>query len=106
MKSRDPLILITSVKTAEQASKLALGLIKEKLAACVTRLPNGTSYYTWQTEIQTESEELLIIKTDQSKLESINSFICSSHPYEVPELIALSAKIENHEYLEWFYKHL
>ncbi|KAI3758007.1 hypothetical protein L6452_05553 [Arctium lappa] len=52
--------------------KLAASIVKEKLAACVNRVPGIESVYLWQGEIQTDSEELLIIKTRESPFECSN----------------------------------
>ncbi|RZC02608.1 Protein CutA 1, chloroplastic [Glycine soja] len=68
--------------------KLTGSIVKEKLAACVNR-------------IQTDSEELLIIKTRQSLLEALIEHVKTNHEYDVPELISLPITGGNLKYLEW-----
>ncbi|RVW65312.1 Protein CutA 1, chloroplastic [Vitis vinifera] len=81
--------------------KLAESIVKEKLAACVNRVPGIESVYHWQGEIQTDSEELLIIKTRESLLEALTEHVKANHEYDVPEVIALPITGGNLQYLEW-----
>ncbi|KAL6554979.1 hypothetical protein OROGR_006237 [Orobanche gracilis] len=52
-------------------------------------------------QIQTDSEELLIIKTRESLLEALTEHVKANHDYEVPEVIALPITGGNLRYLEW-----
>jgi periplasmic divalent cation tolerance protein len=68
----------------------------------VTRLPQAVSHFRWEGKVCTENEEILLIKTDRTKIPEITAFFRNSHPYTTPELIALDATIELEEYLQWF----
>ncbi|KAL2655772.1 hypothetical protein AAZV13_04G084600 [Glycine max] len=81
--------------------KLAESIVKEKLAACVNRVPGIESVYQWEGKIQTDSEELLIIKTRQSLLEALTEHVKTNHEYDVPEVISLPITGGNLKYLEW-----
>ncbi|KAK2999001.1 hypothetical protein RJ639_023634 [Escallonia herrerae] len=59
------------------------------------------SVYQWQGKIETDSEELLIIKTRESLLEALTAHVKANHEYEVPEVIALPITGGNLQYLEW-----
>ncbi|XP_042433373.1 protein CutA 1, chloroplastic-like isoform X2 [Zingiber officinale] len=59
------------------------------------------SVYWWDGKIQTDSEELLIIKTRESLLGALTEHVKSNHEYEVPEVIALPITGGNLKYLEW-----
>ncbi|KAL6184640.1 hypothetical protein ACLB2K_046040 [Fragaria x ananassa] len=59
------------------------------------------SVYQWEGEVQTDSEELLIIKTRQSLFEALTEHVKSNHPYDVPEVIALPINAGSLNYLEW-----
>lgn len=45
------------------AERIAEAVVSERLAACVNLVPDVTSIYRWQGEIQRDAELLLIIKT-------------------------------------------
>ncbi|CAL9118576.1 unnamed protein product [Musa textilis] len=59
------------------------------------------SVYWWDGKVQTDSEELLIIKTRESLLGALTVHVKSNHEYEVPEVIAMPIIGGNQKYLEW-----
>ncbi|XP_059460492.1 protein CutA, chloroplastic [Corylus avellana] len=95
------IVVYVTVPNKELGKKLAESIVKEKLAACVNRVPGIESVYQWQGEIQTDSEELLIIKTRQSLLEALTEHVKANHEYDVPEVIALPITGGSLQYLEW-----
>ncbi|GER25161.1 divalent-cation tolerance protein CutA [Striga asiatica] len=95
------IVVYVTVPNKEAGKKLAESIVKEHLAACVNRVPGVESVYEWKGEIQTDSEELLIIKTRESLLEALTAHVKNNHEYEVPEVIALPITGGNLQYLEW-----
>ncbi|KAI9122658.1 hypothetical protein K1719_006498 [Acacia pycnantha] len=95
------IVVYVTVPNKEAGKKLAESIVKEKLAACVNRVPGIESVYQWKGEIQTDSEELLIIKTRQSLLEALTEHVKANHEYETPEVISLPITGGNLKYLEW-----
>ncbi|KAL8040327.1 hypothetical protein ABFS82_10G087600 [Erythranthe guttata] len=95
------IVVYVTVPNKEAGKKLAESIVKERLAACVNRVPGVESVYEWKGEIQTDSEELLIIKTRESLLEALTQHVKANHEYEVPEVIALPITGGNSQYLEW-----
>ncbi|KAJ4701425.1 Protein CutA chloroplastic [Melia azedarach] len=95
------IVVYVTVPNKEAGKKLAESIVKEKLAACVNRVPGIESVYEWNGEVQTDSEELLIIKTRQSLLEALTEHVKANHEYDVPEVIALPITGGSQEYLEW-----
>ncbi|KAI4366544.1 hypothetical protein MLD38_022408 [Melastoma candidum] len=97
----ESIVVYVTVPNKEAGKKLAESIIKERLAACVNRVPGIESVYHWQGKIETDSEELLIIKTRKSLLEPLTRHVKANHEYEVPEVIALPILGGNDKYLEW-----
>ncbi len=83
------------------SEKLSKELVSQKLAACVNTLPGLKSRYWWKGKIETAREELLLIKTDQTKLKILIQSIRKNHPYEVCEVVALPITSGNPAYLNW-----
>ena len=72
------------------ADALARSLVSERLAACVNILPPMQSIYRWEGAVETASERQLIIKTEESQLESLKKRLTALHPYDVPEMLVLA----------------
>nr|XP_009388779.1 PREDICTED: protein CutA 1, chloroplastic-like isoform X1 [Musa acuminata subsp. malaccensis] len=95
------IVVYVTVPNKEAGTKLAESIIQEKLAACVNQVPGIKSVYWWDGKVQTDSEELLIIKTRESLLSALTEHVQSNHEYDVPEVIALPINGGNLKYLEW-----
>ena len=83
------------------AQKIARLLVENKHAACVNVLPGITSVYTWNDQVETAEEHLLVIKSSSQSYQAIENTIRSNHPYEVPEIIALPIDRVLPEYINW-----
>jgi periplasmic divalent cation tolerance protein len=93
-------VLVTSPNRLT-SEKLSKGLVSQKLAACVNCVPGVTSRYWWKGKIETSREELLIIKTTQSKLPVLTRWVKANHPYQVCEVLSLPVTGGNPDYLNW-----
>lgn len=97
----EPLVVLTTWPEQEAAREAATLWIEQGLAACVNLLPTMTSIYAWQGRIESGSEHLLLIKTTRGVLSRLQQAIRDSHPYELPEIIALPIVAGLPDYLEW-----
>jgi periplasmic divalent cation tolerance protein len=84
-----------------KAGEIAGALVREHLAACVTRTPGITSTYWWQDQMQTDSEILLLIKTTQEAFGKLEARIRALHPAKTPEIIAVPIVQGSAPYLKW-----
>ncbi len=94
-------LILSTCPDQATAEKLAKQLVTEKLAACINIMPNLTSIYQWQGSIETASECLLMIKTKKDQYQAIENWIKANHPYELPEIVAVSIEHGLPEYLQW-----
>jgi periplasmic divalent cation tolerance protein len=97
----DSLLVITNLPDRESADRLATLLIEQRLAACVNILAPCNSVYHWQGEIQHDEEHPLLIKTAQDRYAELEASIRANHPYELPEIIAVSIDVGLPAYLQW-----
>jgi periplasmic divalent cation tolerance protein len=100
------IIVMTTTPDQTVAEDLARRIIFAHLAACVQILPPMRSYYFWKDEVQADSEHLLLIKTLDEKFEDLEKFIHENHPYQVPEIVAVSAEKVSGNYLGWMKEYL
>lgn len=94
-------IALTTTGSIAEARKLAHALVDRRLAACVNLIPNITSIYRWQGEVEQASEVLLLIKTTAEHLSSLETTLKELHSYNVPELLVLDVEFGSQPYLNW-----
>jgi periplasmic divalent cation tolerance protein len=97
----DPQIVLCTVPDEAAAKQIASTLVAEQLAACVNIVPGITSVYRWKGAIETAAELLLIIKTTMTVYTRLQDRIRALHPYELPEVIAISLDQGLPDYLAW-----
>ncbi len=95
------LLVLTNLPDTASAQSLARALVESRLAACVNLMPGVQSIYHWQGAIEQTSEVTLMIKTTQRHYAQLQQAIVGAHPYEVPEVIALSVADGHLPYLHW-----
>ncbi len=95
------ILVLTNLPDAHSARTMAHQLVEKKLAACVNCLPGVESVYRWQGEVVSAAEITLIIKTTQARYEQVELAIKASHPYQVPEIIAVEVSAGLPAYLNW-----
>ena len=93
------LILITAPES--DSEKIANSLVKDGLAACVNIVGGIHSIYKWKGKIEKDAEDLMLVKTRAEHLETLTQKVVSMHPYEVPEVIAISLEAGATPYLKW-----
>lgn len=97
----DPLVVLMTAGSQEEADKIAGALIAEMLAACVNIIPGITSVYRWQGEVQRDQEWLLVAKSRRDVLDTLIERVQELHSYDVSEIIALPLAGGSEAYLRW-----
>ena len=95
------LVVVTTLPDEAAGERLASLLVEKRLAACVNISAPLTSIYRWQGKIEREREVMLTIKTTAKRYRAIEETIKNSHPYELPEVIALPITDGSTDYLAW-----
>ncbi len=95
------ILVITNLPDRDSAQSIAHSLIENRIAACVNILPACTSVYHWQGEVETAQEVPLLIKSTRAAYARVEELIRTLHPYELPEIIAVSVEGGLPAYLQW-----
>ncbi len=101
MAMPDFIVVLVTTGSREEAQQIAEALLEQRKAACVNVVPQVSSRFWWQGQLDSADENLLIIKTAASMLEDIIGIVKSKHSYDVPEVIALPIVGGNPDYLDW-----
>ena len=100
MSDATAVILLTTIGATADVEPLARALVEERLAACVNVLPPMQSFFRWEGAVQRDKERQLVIKTSPARLEALQTRLRALHPYELPEVLVLSARGSD-DYLAW-----
>jgi periplasmic divalent cation tolerance protein len=95
------LLVLTNLPDRAAAERLADALIEKRVAACVNILAPCRSVYRWKGEVQREEEHPMLIKTAAERYAALEAAIRATHPYELPEIIAVPIERGLPAYLDW-----
>jgi periplasmic divalent cation tolerance protein len=97
----DALLVLTNLPDAASARALAEHIVSARLAACVNILAPCRSVYRWQGKVEDANEVPLLIKTSAERYPELEAAIRARHPYELPEIVAVSLSQGLPAYLDW-----
>lgn len=98
---RDLLVVLCTAPDEAVAERLASGLVEARLAACVNVVPRVRSYYRWKGALERDEELQLIIKTRADRFAAVAQWIAQEHPYDLPEVLALTVAEASQAYGDW-----
>lgn len=96
-----PLVVLTTLATADAARALVRRLVEDRVVACGTVVPGAASIYRWEGAVTTDDEALVLLKTVRARWDALVTAIERHHPYDVPELLALPVTAGLPAYLSW-----
>lgn len=100
-KTSEHLLVLVTAPDGETAARLARALLESRLIACANVLPGVQSHYWWQGKIESSPEHLLLLKTTEARLETVEAEVLRLHPYDTPEVVAIHLDRGNAAYLAW-----
>jgi len=94
-------VVLVTAPDMVTAERLAERLVDERLAACANIVPGIVSIYRWDEQVQRDDEILIVLKTEQARIEEVCERVVTLHPYDVPEVVVLPITDGHAPYLEW-----
>ena len=98
-----PVIVLTTVGAGFDAHSLANELVDLRIAACVNILPQVYSVYRWKEGVENDTEQILLIKTVDDRVEALRQALFERHPYEIPEFVVLEPDGMAQAYRQWLF---
>jgi periplasmic divalent cation tolerance protein len=97
----DARVVLMTAPDRATAEALAQRVVEERLAACASVVPGVTSIFRWEGRVQRSEEVLLVVKTEADRVPELIARANELHPYDVPEVLALSVESGLPAYLDW-----
>ena len=94
-------LVFVTFPSMDSARQIGTVLVEKQLAACVNFIPGVESVYRWQGNVESAAEVLAIFKTAEAVFSELEQAIKQLHPYEVPEIVAVSPTAVSMDYLAW-----
>jgi periplasmic divalent cation tolerance protein len=101
MAMSEPLVVLITTGSQDEAEQIAQALVADMLAACVNILPGVTSVYRWEGQVHRDQEWLLLAKSRRDVLDRLIERVQALHSYDVPEIIALPLAGGSEPYVRW-----
>jgi periplasmic divalent cation tolerance protein len=95
------ILVYVTCESDVQASSIGHILVEQGVAACANVLPQMTSIYKWEGEVQTAEEAVLILKTRANLLPKVQEIVLDLHSYDNPCIISLPITGGNPAFLKW-----
>ena len=99
-------IIFITVPKLEEARSIAKTLVEEKLAACISIIPEIISTYRWQGTVYEHSEARLQIKTKSALFSEVAKRVKQLHSATLPEIVSVNIEQSTDEYLDWMLEEL
>jgi len=94
-------VVLVTAPDVKAARALARAALAARLIACANLVPRLESHYWWKGKMESSAEVLLIMKTTQVKLRLLEELFLRKHPYDTPEILALTVERGTRRYLDW-----
>ena len=94
-------LVYMTVKSEEEATRIGIELIEQRLAACANIIGTSMSFFWWDGAVQSGSETVIILKTSKKKIDLLISTAQELHSYDYPAIAAIEIKKGNPDFLKW-----
>ena len=95
------LLVLTTIGSREAAESIGRTLLDERLVACANLLPGCRSLYLWKGALEEADETLVLFKTTRNRYRAFEERLRALHPYELPEIVAVSPDAVLPAYAAW-----
>jgi periplasmic divalent cation tolerance protein len=101
MMSDEVRVVFCTFPDPENAHRTARDAVEQQYAACANLVASVKSIYRWHDRVEQAEETLVLFKTSANRYPDLEAFLVRSHPYEVPEIIALPLSAGSAAYIQW-----
>jgi periplasmic divalent cation tolerance protein len=95
------IVVLTTLSSEDEAVDFVRALLERRLIACGTLLPGARSLYRWEGRLADEREVVVLLKSSAERIGDLETAFRETHPYKVPELLAVPVSSGLERYLHW-----
>jgi periplasmic divalent cation tolerance protein len=99
-------VFYVTCKGHAEAEKIAVVLLRAKLAVCINIFDNVKSIYLWKGKIERADESVLIVKTKDSFEKKVFKEISKHHSYDSPEILSFRVSQTTEKISSWLEEEL
>ena len=77
-----------TASSRDEADKICLALVEERLIACANIFPGVVSIFRWEGKIERPEECAIIAKTTADKFDALQKRVRELHSYKCPCIVA------------------
>ena len=97
----DTKLIYVTVPHQKLGQEIARTLIEKKLIACANILPPHKAIYQWEGSLCEEEESVMILKTQEKKVDDLLVKLVEIHPYDTPCAIVLDPDKVHPAFSQW-----
>ena len=98
----EPIVDVTvTAPGTDWLAEFTRAVVTDRLAASGNIVPGVRSIYRWQGSIEDRGEALVIFHTRQSLVPELIERVNAEHPYDTPQVLALSVVDADPAYQHW-----
>lgn len=101
MTRMDCVLVTTATDSEESARTLADSSVRARLASSAQVAGPVQARYWWRGAVRTAQEWNVLLRTTRDTFDALSRHIKGTHPYELPEVIAVPIIAGTPEYLTW-----
>ncbi|HPL41956.1 MAG TPA: divalent-cation tolerance protein CutA [Syntrophorhabdaceae bacterium] len=100
----DIIEMIITFGDRDTAERIGRNVVEKRLAACAQIEGPIKSIYWWKEELEESEEWKCTFKTRKDLYKSLEDEIRLSHPYELPQIVAVGIDYALSGYVDWIKK--
>lgn len=94
-------LIYSTFGSAEEARRVALVLLQEKLIACANHFPPVMSQYEFDGKFHEEQEFPVLLKTSVEKAEPAMARLAALHSFDTPAILQWAVAEASMDYEKW-----
>lgn len=94
-------LVYVTASDQDEAHRLAKRAVAGRLAACANIHSPIQSVYTWQGEVCSSEEFVVILKTTRARFAALREALVAEHSYDCPCIVALDITSGHEPFLRW-----